>query len=133
MKKLFLFAAALLAIPAAFAQSSAKSTGWTPYDAQSFERTRAAKRTLVVDVHADWCPTCRAQAPILDELRKDRRLRNVSFVRVDWDDDKDFVRRYRVARQSTILVFRDGKETDRSIAETDRARLRAFVLTAARP
>lgn len=85
---------------------------------------------MVVDVHADWCPTCRAQAPILEELRKDKRLAKVQFVRVDWDNDKDFVKKYRIPRQSTIVVFRQGRESGRSIAQTDRTKLRQFVLGA---
>ena len=130
MKKLFLAALALvLMAPLGLATVSAAES-WQRYTAGGLDTALARKDTLVVNVHADWCPTCRAQAPILDELRQDKRLKNVRFVRVDWDKDKDFVRRYRIPRQSTIVVFKNGKESARSIAETDRKRLRSFVFGA---
>ena len=119
-------AAMFVAIPALAAPT------WTNYSAERFASAQAAGRTIVVDVHADWCPTCKAQAPILETLRNDKRLENVTFMRVDFDTEKDFLRTHRVPRQSTILVFKGKQETGRSIAETDPARLRSFVLQAVR-
>ena len=120
-----LFAAALTVT--ARAETGA---GWQAYDAKSFAAAQAAGKTLVVDVHADWCPTCRAQAPILDELRKEKAGDTVAFVKVDFDSDKAFLKAHRIPRQSTVLVFKGKREVARSIAETDRKRLRAVVLGA---
>jgi hypothetical protein len=55
-------------------------------------------------------------------------LDEVIFVSLDYDTHKDFLRSHNVPRQSTILIFDGPAEVDRSIAETDRRRLRAFVL-----
>ena len=115
-------AAATISIPAMAAPA------WIPYSQAGFAKAQATGKTIVVDVHADWCPTCRAQAPILDELRSEKRLSGVTFVRVDFDTDKAFLREHRVPRQSTVLVFRGARETARSIAETRRTQLRAAVL-----
>lgn len=110
----------------------AAAPAWVEYSAERFARAQSAGRTILVDVNADWCPTCKAQAPILESLRNDERLDHVTFLRVDFDTEKAFLRAHRVPRQSTILVFQGRKETGRSIAETDPARLRSFVLQAAR-
>lgn len=110
--------------------ASDKQQGWTDYTAASFARAQKAGETILVDVYAPWCPTCRAQTPILEELRTDKRLKDVTFVKVDFDHDKDFLRAHRIPRQSTILVFKGGKEVARSVADTDRARLRKLVLGA---
>lgn len=116
----------LVAIPAAtFAQAP-----WSNYAASTFTQAQQSGKLIVVDVHADWCPTCRAQEPILDELRKDKRLADAVFIRVNFDDDKAFLRAHRVPRQSTILVFDGKKEVARSIAETNRGRLRSVILGA---
>lgn len=120
-----LFAAALPAT--ARAETPA---GWHAYDAKTFAAAQDAGKTIVVDVHADWCPTCRAQAPILDELRKERASDKVLFVKVDFDKQQAFLRANGVVRQSTVLVFRGKQEVARSIAQTNRARLRAVVLGA---
>lgn len=122
-KFVLLLVAAVLAAPVA-----AVTSGWTQYSPAEFAKTQAAGKTIVVDVHADWCPTCRAQQPTLDALRGERRLKNVVFVKVDFDTQKDFLRQYRIPRQSTILVFKGTRETARSIAETRPAELRAAVL-----
>ena len=127
MKSLTAFWAALAAffliVPAA-----AAAPGWTTYNPNQFAAAQQAGRTILVDVHADWCPTCRAQKPTLNKLRADPRLINVLFVTVDYDKQKDFLRSHRIPRQSTILVFKGTKETARSIAETNPARLRAAIL-----
>ena len=101
---------------------------WTTYSAAAFSRAQASGKTIVVDVHATWCPTCRAQAPILDALRSEPQLKNAIFVKVDFDTEKAFVRQHRIPRQSTVLVFKGTRETARSIAETRPEQLRAAVL-----
>lgn len=105
---------------------------WQDYRPDAFAAAQAANDVLLVDVAASWCPTCKAQQPILNELREEEELSGIHFVRVDFDAHKDFLREHQIPRQSTILVFRGRQEVARSIAETDRERLRAFVLDAVR-
>ena len=126
MKKLLSIVAAFAALFALTPASAAP--GWAQYSASNFASAQKAGKTIVVDVHAKWCPTCRAQQPTLNELRADKRLKDVVFIKVDFDKDKAFLRANRVPRQSTILVFKGKRETARSIAETNRNRLRAVVL-----
>lgn len=122
IQKFFLLLALLASVPA-----SASPT-WSTYSAAEFSRAQAAGKTIVVDVHATWCPTCRAQAPILDSLRSEPRLKDAIFVKVDFDTEKTFLRQHRIPRQSTVLVFKGTRETARSIAETRPVQLRAAVL-----
>ncbi len=132
MTRFFALVAAIFAIAVAtlVLPSTANAADIKQYSAATFQAAQKAGKTVVVDVHADWCPTCKAQAPILSELAKDKALKNVVFMRVDFDSEKAFLREHRIPRQSTILVFKGTKETGRSIAETNRARLRSFVFGA---
>lgn len=107
------------------------ATDWIEYTPDQFRDAQQSGKTILVDVSADWCPTCKVQSPILDELASDERMQDVLFIRVDFDTHKDFLQNHRIPRQSTILVFDGEREIDRSIAETDRDRLRAFVFNAA--
>jgi len=109
---------------------SAEAKSWSTYNASDFAMAQAKGETIVVDVYADWCPTCRAQAPILEELRTEQQGNGVKFVKVNFDDEKAFLRAHRIPRQSTILVFQGDKEVARSIAQTNRAKLRQIVLSA---
>ncbi len=106
------------------------ATGWIDYSPEQFAEAQAAGKTILVDVYADWCPTCKIQSPILEELKSDERMRDALFVRVDFDVHKEFLENHKIPRQSTILIFGGQKEIDRSIAETDRDRLRNFVFNA---
>ncbi len=132
MLRFFALIAAIGAIVIGAMQLSAKSdtTGWQTYDAAEFTMAQGKGKTIVVDVYADWCPTCRAQAPILDELRAEKSGANVKFVKVNFDDEKAFLRKHRIPRQSTVLVFKGEKEVARTIAETNRTRLRSAILKA---
>ena len=41
------------------------------YSAEAFKAAQASGSPILVEIHADWCPTCKAQKPIIDKL--DRR------------------------------------------------------------
>ena len=132
MTRLFLGVAVIGAfiIGASQLTAQANAAGWITYDDAEFLMAQKKGKTIVVDVYADWCPTCRAQAPILEELRSEKQTTDVLFVKVNFDDEKAFLRANRVPRQSTVLVFKGMDEVGRSVAETDRTRLRRAVLGA---
>lgn len=73
---------------------------------------------VVVDVYADWCPPCRALAPLLERLAEAYAGR-VKFVKVNIDEDPDVARVYRVEGVPTLLFFRDGQLADRAVGVSD--------------
>jgi thiol-disulfide isomerase/thioredoxin len=101
---------------------------WQDYDPGAFASAQEAGKTIIVDVHAVWCPTCKAQAPTLDALRQEPALKDAVFIKVDFDEEKAFLREHRIPRQSTVLVFQGTRETARSIAESRPKQLRAAVM-----
>ena len=42
---------------------------------------------VLVHVHADWCPSCKAQKKVLDKIG----LPNFKLLEVDFDSDKKFL------------------------------------------
>ncbi|NCQ22675.1 MAG: thioredoxin family protein [Sphingomonadales bacterium] len=101
---------------------------WIDYDPATFARAQQDGETILVDVNATWCPTCKAQAPILDDMRDDPEMGDVVFMKLDFDTQKGFLEEHRIPRQSTIVVFQGEQETARSIAETDPERLRSAII-----
>ena len=97
------------------------------YDAATFP-TLAATGTVIVHVHAKWCPVCKVQEPALAELSREPKFAGVRFVQVDFDKHKAFLRTYRVANQSVILVLEDGKEVRRIAGVTNLDQLRDGLL-----
>ncbi|MEM9310306.1 MAG: thioredoxin domain-containing protein [Pseudomonadota bacterium] len=132
MYRLFALIAAIgaLFVGAMQLSAAADTAGWTTYDEAEFMMAQKKGKTIVVDVYADWCPTCRAQAPILEELRTEKQSGNVLFVKVNFDKEKAFLRAHRIPRQSTVLVFKGMEEKARTIAQTNRTALRGAVLGA---
>lgn len=132
MTRLFMIIAAIGAIAVGAMQLSAQvgKAGWQTYDEAEFMMAQKKGKTIIAHVYAEGCPTCRAQAPVLDQLRKERQSADVLFVKVDFDTQGAFLRAHHIPRQSTVLVFKGMDETARSIAETNRARLRRALLDA---
>jgi len=96
-----------------------------PFDDQSFKQAQAAGKTILIDVAARWCPTCRRQRPIVEQIEKETP--NLVVYEVDFDTAKDTLKRFRVQQQSTLIVFKGTKEVGRSTGDTDPARIRALV------
>jgi thiol-disulfide isomerase/thioredoxin len=95
------------------------------FDDQSFKQAQAAGKTILVDVTASWCPTCRQQRPIVEQIEKEKP--NLVVYEVDFDTAKDTLKRFRVQHQSTLIVFKGTEEIGRSTGDTDPARIRALV------
>ncbi|AWV07920.1 thioredoxin family protein [Marilutibacter maris] len=122
--------ALLLALATAFAAFSAGAddrADFLPYSAARLAALQAEGRPVLVDVHADWCPTCRRQGPILARLLAEPELAGYAALKLDWDDQRDAARELGAPRQSTLFVFKDGNKLGMSVAETDEARLRGFL------
>lgn len=101
--------------------------GERPFNAVAFDQLLAEGKPVAVDFHADWCPTCRAQAPIIQELASSPELRNVTILVANYDTELAVRKALNVAKQSTLVVFRRGKEVARSTGDTSREGLAALL------
>jgi thioredoxin len=101
--------------------------GEEPFSAATFDRLLSDGQPVVVDFHADWCPICRAQAPIVKELLATPELKNVTVLIANYDTELSLRKSLNVAKQSTLVVFRHGKEVARSTGDTTRDGLAALL------
>lgn len=97
------------------------------FDANAFAQDQKAGKPILIAIHASWCPTCKAQKPILRALRADPKFKNLVYFVIDFDSQKDLVKRFGAEMQSTLIVFRGEKEVGRSVGDTDRASIYALV------
>jgi thioredoxin 1 len=111
--RLLTFFSALLMSVAAWATS-------VPFDQAAFDKAVAAGQPVIVQFHADWCPTCKTQAPIVAEILKDPKMKDVQLFVADFDKEKALKKSLRVSTQSTFVVFKGGKEVARSTGQTAR-------------
>ena len=94
--------------------------GEVPYTKAAFDSAVAAGKPVIVDVKASWCPTCKAQQPIVNALMKEPKLKGVTLFAADFDTESALKQRLNVAQQSTFVVFKGGKEVGRSTGQTSR-------------
>jgi thioredoxin 1 len=110
--------AAALAISATAAFAQAAGGPKQKFTQAAFEAAQAAGKPVLVDVTAPWCPTCKAQAPIINSLLAKPEFRNMAVFEVDFDSQKDVLRALKVQQQSTIITFKGKAEVSRTTGET---------------
>ena len=69
---------------------------------------------VLVDFYADWCGPCKMMAPVIERLAGQLEGK-VKVGKLNVDENMDIAERYRVMNIPTILIFRDGKEADRTV------------------
>lgn len=98
-----------------------------PYSQSRFDQLAAAGKPTLVAVHASWCPTCKAQKPILGDLMNQPEYKDVTELVVDFDADKPTLKKYKVAMQSTLIAFKGAKEVGRSVGDTSKSSIEDLV------
>jgi thioredoxin 1 len=106
---------------------SPASAAEQPYHADTLDRLLADGRPVVVDFHADWCPICRAQAPIIKDLLSKPEFKDLTVLIANYDTELPLRKTLNVSQQSTLVVFRHGKEVARSTGQTRPEKLAALL------
>ena len=97
------------------------------YNQQVFENLVSQGKTVIVHIHADWCGTCKAQDVQINAAINAADFKDVTFLEVDYDGQRKAVNFFKTKIQSTIIIFKNGKEIDRSVAEREAPELQAFL------
>ena len=98
-----------------------------PFETRAFEAAQAAGKPVLVEVHADWCPTCARQKPAIGELLSRQDMKDYQVFTVDFDSQKALLKRFGVQRQSTLIVYKGKQEVGRSTGETDKQKIAALL------
>lgn len=89
-----------------------------PYTQDAFEAAQKAGKPILVETYATWCDVCARQKPIIGALMATPKFKDLVTFRVDFDTQKDIMRRFNARVQSTLIVFHGTREMGRSVGET---------------
>ena len=112
--------AALIVVAAVCLSTPGHAASAQDFASKTFAEAQNAGRPILIAVHARWCPVCMVQKLVMNTLLWDRKFDEVIYLVVDFDRQKDQVRRFGAMTQSTLIVFRGRVEQGRSVGETDR-------------
>ena len=117
------FLSAVLAAPTMPASAATEST----FDKQAFETAQAAGKSIILHVAATWCETCQAQRAVLNKLEVDPAYQNYQIITIDYDTQKDVMRRFKVTSRSTLIAFKGITEVGRMTGNTKLPVIKALI------
>lgn len=120
MKRAIALAAAVMMWFATGAAHAAEA-----YTKQAFMAAQEAGTLILVHVTAPWCPTCRAQKPVVAAVERENPA--LVVYEVDFDSQKDALRAFNVTTQSTLIAFAGKAETGRSTGVTDPMKIKELA------
>jgi thioredoxin 1 len=97
------------------------------YSKEVYDSAIKAGDTIILDFYASWCPTCKKQHPLLNEIVNMKGYEKVVALKADYDTEKDLKKNLKVSKQSTIVVFKSGKEVGRSTGVTSKDDLKKLI------
>jgi thiol-disulfide isomerase/thioredoxin len=103
-----------------------------PFSLGALKTAQAHGQPVLVDAHADWCPTCRAQAPTISAISKDPAFARLVILKLDYDQQVQEKRALGIQHQSTLVAFAGARETARATGITDPAAIRSLAASALR-
>ena len=77
----------------------------TPLTAESFGETIRQNDIVFVDFWADWCPPCRAFAPVFEKASDEHP--GIVFGKVDTEAERQLAATARITSIPTLMAFRE--------------------------
>ncbi len=98
-----------------------------PFNQKDFDSLSASGKSVILDISATWCPTCKQQKPIIDGLMKQPAYKDVTLMTIDFDANKPTLKQFKVTMQSTLVAFKGANEVGRSVGDTSPEGLEGLI------
>lgn len=91
-----------------------------PFTEARFDSLQATGALVLLDVYANWCPTCAKQQEILKAYQEENPKVPLHILEINFDDQKEWVKKFKAPRQSTLILYRGDKQVWFNVAATSR-------------
>jgi thioredoxin 1 len=81
---------------------------------------------ILVDFWAEWCGPCKMIGPVVEEIASEFEGK-VQVAKLDVDENQNTASNYKVVSIPTLILFKEGKEMERSIGYKNKDELRRLL------
>ena len=99
-----------------------KSTSFTN---EIFQKAQSEGKTVVINSWNKFCFTCSKQTKVLDQVEKE--FKDVLFLSFEQTKNKDIAQFLKIDYWTTIVIYKDNKETYRSMGVTNKSEIYSAI------
>ena len=97
----------------------------TTFTNEVFKKAQADGKTVVINSWNKTCYTCGKQVKILDQAEKE--FNEILFLSFEQTKDKEIAKQLGIDYWTTIVVYKNNKEVQRSIGQMDKAKIYELI------
>lgn len=90
------------------------------------EEVTKSDKTVLIDFWASWCGPCRMMSPVIDEIAEEMGD-SIKVGKINIDEERDLALQYDVMSIPTFIVFKNGKEVNRSVGVQDKEEIKGML------
>ena len=96
----------------------AQAANKIPFDLTAFKAARDSGKPVVLQIAATWCGPCQVMKRTVSELVERPEFKNVTIFEADYDASKEDLQRLSAYKVTTLVLYRNKKEVERTVGET---------------
>jgi thioredoxin len=101
------------------AVSGAQAANKVPFEPAAFKAARDSGKPVVLEVAATWCGPCQKMKRTVSELVEKPDFKDVTIFEADFDTNKAELQKINAHHVTTLIVYRDKNEVQRTIGATE--------------
>lgn len=83
---------------------------------------------VLVEFFAEWCGPCKMMAPIIEEMIKENRDKNLKIGKFNIDENQEIAAQYDVMSIPTFIVFKNGQTVDQKIGYSSKEDIEQLII-----
>ena len=110
-----------------FGVFAAQAANKVQFDVTAFKAARDSGKPVVLQVAATWCGPCQQMKRTVSELVEKPEFKDVTIFEADYDANKEELKKLNAYRVTTLILYRDKKEVQRTVGETGAEVIEPFL------